>query len=821
MYIKLVNFRCYENKIFEFDDIGLFLISAPSGSGKSTILMAVNFALYGSGSKITTYGKKSCSVEFNFDGIKICRTKCPNSLKVNDIYIDDVAQKIINEKFGNTFNVTGYLSQNGLNSFIIMSPTDKLQFLEDFSFKDCNLAEIKNRCKSLINKRHEEHNKTITQLEMSSKMLEDINKPQDIVKFPLPIKKNSNLSLIIKNEEIRYKNCETNIKKYNHLLSKLKCEINELKVLNTYIQSKHENILHIDSQLLETVNEENNINLNYMGDDHLDKNKFRLNRLLSLKQLRNLEVIVSNDKEKLNKMKEKELEEIKKDLEEISLIIWKEYNEQECEELINSLKDTIKDIRKISFLEKQISDIDDSSDMDIILHEQKKLLSDKKDLYQESISRKSLYSCPSCKSELFMENNILHKHVSSRSIPNDIDISLIKKEISDRQSNISNIEKNILEYKYKKERNINLYKEINNIKEQYDEEIVESSLLEDLQQIEKYYEEQRLLLKKQKQLLNKLENNIFSTSCQMFQKDVHIQEQNIMKIKNKFNDHESIEDEDGEVYEEEELRSIIITQEKYKEKLISIKKKKVLLEKEKDDQYLQQDIRKKEYLSKYSNIKDENSINDNIIFIEQQLLDIESKKIVHDNNLKQIEKYNKYISENENYNNWKKKVSDLQKKEKEDGKKYSAAMQLKENILEAQSISMISIVESINSHAQFYLEHFFPDHPIIVNLSTFKETKKNNINKPQINLEIHYKSMECDLTTLSGGELSRVILAFTLALGEIFQTPLLLLDESTSSLDQESTSVVFETIKDNYRGKLVIVIAHQITEGIFDKVLRI
>jgi DNA repair exonuclease SbcCD ATPase subunit len=323
MYIKLVNFRCYENKIFEFDDIGLFLISAPSGSGKSTILMAVNFALYGSGSKITTYGKKSCSVEFNFDGIKICRTKCPNSLKVNDIYIDDVAQKIINEKFGNTFNVTGYLSQNGLNSFIIMSPTDKLQFLEDFSFKDCNLAEIKNRCKSLINKRHEEHNKTITQLEMSSKMLEDINKPQDIVKFPLPIKKNSNLSLIIKNEEIRYKNCETNIKKYNHLLSKLKCEINELKVLNTYIQSKHENILHIDSQLLETVNEENNINLNYMGDDHLDKNKFRLNRLLSLKQLRNLEVIVSNDKEKLNKMKEKELEEIKKDLEEISLIIWK------------------------------------------------------------------------------------------------------------------------------------------------------------------------------------------------------------------------------------------------------------------------------------------------------------------------------------------------------------------------------------------------------------------------------------------------------------------------------------------------------------------
>jgi ABC-type transport system involved in cytochrome bd biosynthesis fused ATPase/permease subunit len=133
---------------------------------------------------------------------------------------------------------------------------------------------------------------------------------------------------------------------------------------------------------------------------------------------------------------------------------------------------------------------------------------------------------------------------------------------------------------------------------------------------------------------------------------------------------------------------------------------------------------------------------------------------------------------------------------------------------------MLNVIESINSHAQFYLDYFFPDNPIVVNLSAFKETKKST-NKSQINVEIHYKSMECDLDSLSGGELSRVILCFTLALGEMSNCPLLMLDESTASLDQDSTTIVFDTIKEHFKGKIVLVVAHQVTEGIFDKVIKL
>ena len=88
-------------------------------------------------------------------------------------------------------------------------------------------------------------------------------------------------------------------------------------------------------------------------------------------------------------------------------------------------------------------------------------------------------------------------------------------------------------------------------------------------------------------------------------------------------------------------------------------------------------------------------------------------------------------------------------------------------------------------------------------------------------MQIEYKGMEADINMLSGGEISRIILAFALALGEMFNTPIMLLDECTSSLDQELTSIVMDGIRENFNGKLVIIVAHQVVKGQFDKVIKI
>ena len=60
MNLKLKNFRCYESATFTFDDDGLSLLYGKSGKGKSSILMAINFALFGTGNKVVRRGETAC-----------------------------------------------------------------------------------------------------------------------------------------------------------------------------------------------------------------------------------------------------------------------------------------------------------------------------------------------------------------------------------------------------------------------------------------------------------------------------------------------------------------------------------------------------------------------------------------------------------------------------------------------------------------------------------------------------------------------------------------------------------------------------------------
>ena len=107
---------------------------------------------------------------------------------------------------------------------------------------------------------------------------------------------------------------------------------------------------------------------------------------------------------------------------------------------------------------------------------------------------------------------------------------------------------------------------------------------------------------------------------------------------------------------------------------------------------------------------------------------------------------------------------------------------LKEKIKEAEAIAVSNIMDTINTTVDKYLSMFFPTDPIDIQVLPFKTTKKAT--KPQINLSVNYKGVDCDLNSLSGGELQRVIVAFNLALSEIFNLPFVLLDECTSNLDQ-------------------------------------
>lgn len=813
MKLHLVNFRCYSDKTFEFGDDGLILITACSGAGKSTILMAIQFALFGTGTKIASYGKTACKVELEFDDMKIVRTKRPNRLILNDEHEDAVAQEIINKKFGDTFDVTGYISQNALNSFIIMSPTDKLEFLEKFAFKNINLSEIKNRCKTLISKRNDELNKTITQLETNINIFKDMDKPKEI-NFPLSGKP-SQYEKLTKNEEIRKKNCETLIKKSRILIEKSQKELADLRVLKATIDTKKENIISLEDKLKNINNDKNNIE--YEGDEKLEEYKNILKYILSQKELIILEERYETDKEKLENLKQKEVNKLKEELENLKNNIWDEYTEDELKNTIKDTKDILKDAKKITFLKKEVDEYKNISE-DIINKEKEKLERLKNDLDEQNKILKiikdseTIHSCPSCSCKIQIRNNKLYLIEDIPSINENIED--VKDSITKLSKEIRSLEKFISDEESKLKRKNKIINDIEEICSQYEDEINEDSISNDLEYLESYLKAEKA---KEKKIIT-IEETIKQGKFTLFN-DL---EKDLLKLEKRITDIKKTSTED--IYEdidmnEEELRSLIIKEEKNKEKLEKIDENIKILLKDKVKYEKQINEIENKHLTSYKSIKDEEEINLIITENKDNIIELERKKIEHNDNLEKIKEYNDYILNKEKYNSWEKKIKDLEQKEKEDRQKYTSAQLLKEKLLEAESIAVANVIDSINTHAQIYLDSFFVDNPIIVRLLPFKETKKSN--KPQINIEILYKDMECDLNMLSGGELSRVILAFTLALGEMFNTPILLLDESTASLDQEATTLVFDAIKENFKGKMVLIIAHQVIQGVFDKIIKL
>jgi DNA repair exonuclease SbcCD ATPase subunit len=155
-------------------------------------------------------------------------------------------------------------------------------------------------------------------------------------------------------------------------------------------------------------------------------------------------------------------------------------------------------------------------------------------------------------------------------------------------------------------------------------------------------------------------------------------------------------------------------------------------------------------------------------------------------------------------------------------KKTTAVMDaqvLRELIHQAESLALLNTIENINNRASIFIDSFFVENPISVTLSPFSEVKSTKKVKASIKLNILNKGESMNLDDLSGGEKARVVLAFNLALCEITNTSLILLDEVTASLNQVLSEQVFEKISETLKDYIVISVAHQCVDGTFEEVI--
>lgn len=127
----------------------------------------------------------------------------------------------------------------------------------------------------------------------------------------------------------------------------------------------------------------------------------------------------------------------------------------------------------------------------------------------------------------------------------------------------------------------------------------------------------------------------------------------------------------------------------------------------------------------------------------------------------------------------------------------------------AEVHKMESFCRTFNEYLNAFLARCF-DEPIQVMLVLSMDKG----DRQKAKFQVQYKNMPIELSMLSNGEFQRVLLGAQVALAWMLQSPLLILDEITSHLDEETSCRVYEAVQ-SVECDTCLVVAHNTIQGIF------
>lgn len=132
------------------------------------------------------------------------------------------------------------------------------------------------------------------------------------------------------------------------------------------------------------------------------------------------------------------------------------------------------------------------------------------------------------------------------------------------------------------------------------------------------------------------------------------------------------------------------------------------------------------------------------------------------------------------------------------------------------------VLDEINIRAKYWLDQLF-DGEVSANLMPFKKLKSKEEVVDKISLEVYFNGTKLSdyNDDLSGGQRVRLRTAFSLAMSDMFNSPILILDESFSGVDNATVLDCLEAIHPIAQRKLVLVIEHGASSYEFDKTIEL
>lgn len=759
MKIELKNFKCWSNNTFEIPDKGIVLLSAESGTGKSSLLDAVSWVLFGNVKSTLSLGTTSGHVKLWYEDVYVYRSKRPNRLlvKYNNKEYEDDTAQFKIEEI--------FGSHFEIVSYIKQDNTNsfcRLSPSEKTEFIEQSIfqnTDIKHM-KTRVKELTKERELNLVSLQSKLAVMEkfQIEKPV-LTRFPIAC------------DPSKY---EETVTKYNKLFEQsdkkiylLQEQLNNTKPIKTTKEFEaeiNEKQKHIDYFTEQYTVKTSELNLISFDNDEYESLKYMKENIEKYrekcyieKELESLSQTIKDNEEQTIKEKEK----IKNQLSDIP---------ENIEDELVAMEEYLQSSKQKEKLSEQLYELNDVSN--------EKLSVLKKEQEQHDLKNGVEVSCPGCNVDLvFMNSKLFHPK------PNTV-------ETKDKKKDIERCEKKLIKKKM-------IEKEYKELSEQYEEWHEQNDIEDNIKQLN----EQIQMKKELKYRLKQIEKT--STSDRQLKKQKELQtsldQYGGITITNSMNETDVVKQ-----LTDIEMKKQIKRRLQDEIKTISDKNNRLINEVVNLRQRLSDAMEKEILISEY----------------EEQMRDMNDKKSKYQKILYQIDKWRKSSDDMEKWEKYKRELSTTQSEIEIIKEKLESIYIIKTKITESESICTSNFINILNTHTQSYTDSFFKHNTILVNLQRQKISKKGS-EKPQLNITVNYKGNETDMSILSGGEKDRIDLAFTLAMSEIFKSKVLLLDECISSLDHSNSENVIEGLRELYKGKLVIVVAHQVNEGLFDHVVKL